>query len=121
MNIEYDFNSYKELQKEVLYNMNILKQTSELICTPDYVNDKNLQKNSVSYALQITGQLVNILSKMDFVISNGEYKQNEPKMEEGIVNEEGNNMVGDNDSSISGDANQLCETVQDNNEILEEN
>lgn len=70
MQVIYTESDYKELQKEVCYIMNDLKQLTDTICSSQYWRDFTLQANATCSAQAMCDLLKNYLVQMNFITCN---------------------------------------------------
>lgn len=101
MEVRYTNNDYKEMQKEVCYLMNDLKQLTDTICSSQYWNDFVLQANATCSAQAICDKLKCFLVQMNFItcnVANSEEVQNDKIFDFGASdnNDTTSCSVGDN-------------------------
>ena len=117
MQVMYTNEDYKEMQKEVCYIMNDLKQMTDTICSAQYWNDFTLQANATCSAQALCDRLKNFLVQMNFItcnVANSGGVKNDSLFDFGTDNN--SNIVSGN----AGDDMELYSTEEGSSTILED-
>lgn len=112
MEVAYTKDEYKQMQKEVCYLVNEIKQRTDTICSSQDWNDFTLQANLTCEVQAMCDMLKNYLVQMNFITCN-------VAMRGGVNNEyrdiNNNDALGD----FFGDNMELHESEEVNSELLE--
>lgn len=117
MEVMYTNEDYKEMQKEVCYIMNDLKQLTDTICSSQYWNDFTLQANATCSAQALCDRLKNFLVQMNFItcnVASGGGVKNDSLFDFGADN---NSDTVDNST---GDNMELLDAEEGNKAVLED-